>query len=116
MKPTQYEPILKDLRQAIDSIVMTMAGIDFELDSTNALNACESAYDKICKMSEQEDWSSVADGLPQDDEQDYLAYSTITQVYEKVSLTKLVQMVNNPAKITHWRVCPDVPVEQFDLI
>lgn len=110
MKPMCYESVLKDLKWAIESIRLMVIGVDFDVDSTNALNACESAYDKICKMSEQEDWSLVADGLPQDDEQDYLAYSTITQVYEKVNLTKLKQMIDNPAKITHWRVCPDVPM------
>lgn len=112
MKPMRYEEILKDVKRAVGAIQSLMIGNDREYDSTTALNACESAYAKISKIGEQESWSSVADGLPQDDEQDYLVYSTVTQVYEKVNLTKIVQMVNNPAKITHWRVCPDVPVAE----
>lgn len=32
-------------------------------------------------------------------------------VYEKVSVSKLKQMISNSAKITHWRLCPLPPKE-----
>lgn len=59
----------------------------------------------------QNQWFLVSQKQPTDDSQDYLVYSMITEVYEKVSLKELLAMVNNSAKITHWRYLPSVPTQ-----
>lgn len=74
----------------------------------NVLNEIE----KLGLVSEDSDWVNIHDGLPDDDStDDYLAYSIHTEVYEKVSVSKLKQMISNSAKITHWRLCPLPPKE-----
>lgn len=47
-------------------------------------------------------WISVDDDLPTlESKENYLVYSTFTEVYEKVDAKKLRIMINNSAKITH---------------
>lgn len=69
-------------------------------------------YREIEALGLVSDWVNIHDGLPDDDStDDYLAYSIHTEVYEKVSVSKLKQMISNSAKITHWRLCPLPPKE-----
>lgn len=70
------------------------------------------AYREIEALGLVSDWVNINDGLPDDNStDDYLAYSIHTEVYEKVSVSKLKQMISNSAKITHWRLCPLPPKE-----
>lgn len=64
------------------------------------------------KASLNNGWISVDDDLPKiESKDDYLVYSTLTKVYEKVDAKKLRIMINNSAKITHWQPLPQPPKE-----
>lgn len=60
------------------------------------------------------DWISVDDELPNDDNNRYLVYSIHTEVCEIVNKSQLKQMIDNSAKITHWQPLPKPPKEKLN--